>query len=182
MEKMPISNAYRLIEPGPVALLTTFHNGKNNIMTFSWHMVVDYEPPLFALIIGPWDDSFKAFLETGECTIAVPTVEMATKVIEIGNTDSNKIDKFETFNLTPLQGEKVKSPLIKECLANFECKLEDKTLGKKYGLYIVKVVEAWIDPKHQECKMVHYNGNGTLTVDGETLNMKDKFTKWPIED
>lgn len=182
MEKIPLSKVYRLIEPGPVTLLTTSQNGKNNIMTFSWHMVVDFEPPLLALVIGPWDYSFKAFIETGECTIAVPTVELASKIIEIGNTDGDKIDKFEAFNLTPIHGEKVKSPLIKECLANLECKLEDSTLGEKYGLYIVKVVEAWIDTKHIECRKVHYNGDGTLTVDGETLDMKQKFTKWPVED
>jgi flavin reductase (DIM6/NTAB) family NADH-FMN oxidoreductase RutF len=75
-----------LIEPGPVVFITTSKDGKFNVMSASYHMVVqDEAPPLIAFMIGPWDYSYKAFLETGECTIAVPTVDMASKIMEIGN-------------------------------------------------------------------------------------------------
>ena len=30
----PLSRVYRLLEPGPVVLVTTVHKGKANIMTF----------------------------------------------------------------------------------------------------------------------------------------------------
>lgn len=180
MNKLPISKAYRLIEPGPVVFLTTTHHGEFNIMTLGYHMVVqDDDPPLMAFMIGPWDYSYKAFNETGECTIAIPTVDLASTVIEIGNCDGDKIDKFKTFGLTPLPAQSVKSPLIKECLANFECKIEDTTLANKYGMYIVKIIQAWIDSERKEKRKLHHNGDGTLTVDGETLNFKDKMTKWP---
>lgn len=181
MEKLSLSKVYRLIEPGPVVFLTTTNRqGKFNIMSMSYLMVVDDgETPLIAIMLGPWDYSYKAFLETRECTIAIPTVDLAQKVMEIGNCQGDKIDKFKTFNLTPLPAQKVKSPLIKECFANFECKIEDTTFADKYGMYIVKVVQAWIDNERKERRMVHHNGDGTLTVDGEILNLKDKMTRWP---
>jgi flavin reductase (DIM6/NTAB) family NADH-FMN oxidoreductase RutF len=51
MEKMQISKAFTLIEPGPVVFVTTNDGKKNNIMTISWTMVMDFTPK-FA-ITGP---------------------------------------------------------------------------------------------------------------------------------
>ena len=48
MEVLPLAKVYQLIEPGPVVLLTTAHKGRANVMTMSWHMMVDFEPPLIA--------------------------------------------------------------------------------------------------------------------------------------
>ena len=84
MNDLPLSKAYRLIEPGPVVLVTTANEGRANIMTMSWHMVMDFTP-LIGCIIGPWDYSFTALRTTEECVIAIPTVDLASKVVEIGN-------------------------------------------------------------------------------------------------
>jgi len=44
MKELPLSEVYQLLEPGPVVLLTTAHGGKSNVMTMSWHMMVEFEP------------------------------------------------------------------------------------------------------------------------------------------
>ena len=49
-----------------------------------------------------------------------------------------EIDKFEKFGLTAEKGEKVKAPLIAECFANYECKLVDARLIKKYSLFVLR--------------------------------------------
>ena len=46
MKELPLSEVYQLLEPGPVVLLTTAHGGKSNVMTMSWHMMVEFEPAL----------------------------------------------------------------------------------------------------------------------------------------
>ncbi len=48
MRELPLGKVYQLLEPGPVVLLTTARRGKPNVMTMSWHMMVDFEPPLLA--------------------------------------------------------------------------------------------------------------------------------------
>ena len=180
MQKLPLSKVYRYIEPGPVVFMTTSQNGKHNIMSMSYLMVIkDDAPPLIAIMMGPWDYSYKLFLTTEECTIAIPTVDLASEVMEIGNCQGDKIDKFKKFNLNPIAGEKIKAPLIQECLANFECKLHDTSMADKYGMFIVKVVAAWVNKDKEEKRMVHHNGDGVLTVDGEKLKFKDKMTRWP---
>jgi flavin reductase (DIM6/NTAB) family NADH-FMN oxidoreductase RutF len=52
MDELTLSKAFQLIEPGPVVLLTTAYRGKANVMTMSWHMVMEFTP-LFGCIIGP---------------------------------------------------------------------------------------------------------------------------------
>jgi flavin reductase (DIM6/NTAB) family NADH-FMN oxidoreductase RutF len=49
---LPLSRVYRLIEPGPVVMVTTACSGRTNIMTLSWHMMIDFEPPIRAGVIS----------------------------------------------------------------------------------------------------------------------------------
>jgi len=50
---------------------------------------------------------------------------MLDKVVGIGTCSGADTDKFTKFKLTPVKGRIVKAPLIKECLANIECKVVD---------------------------------------------------------
>ena len=178
MKEYALSKVCRLIEPGPTVLVTTANMGHPNIMTMSFHMMVQFDPPVIGCVIGPWDHSFIALQETMECVIAIPTVDLASKVVDIGNCSVQRVDKFNAFGLTPVPAETVKAPLIAECLANLECRVVDTSLVKKYSLFILEVVKAWIDPNHKECRKIHHNGDGTFVVDGTTINFKEQMTKW----
>ena len=111
MTKLPIERAFMLIEPGPVILVTTNDNGQNNVMTISWHMVMDFTPQI-ALTTGSWNYSFQALMRTKECVLAIPTIDLAEKVVSIGDCSGSTVDKFKKFDLTPLSATEVKAPLI----------------------------------------------------------------------
>jgi flavin reductase (DIM6/NTAB) family NADH-FMN oxidoreductase RutF len=85
MKNLPLSKVYPLLEPGPVVLLTTAHKGHANIMAMSWHMMVEFEPPLVACVVSNANHSFAALRAMRECVIAIPAVELAPKVVGIGN-------------------------------------------------------------------------------------------------
>ncbi len=170
MKKMQISKAFTLIEPGPVILVTTHDGKKNNIMTISWTMVVDFTP-IFALTTGPWNYSFAALRKTKECVIAIPTVDMLDKVVGVGTCSGADTDKFEKFGLTPVQGKYVRSPLIKECLANIECKVIN--IVEKHNIIVLEGVAAYIDNSRKEKRTVHAIGDGTFIVDGRKLNRRE---------
>ena len=178
MNEIPLSKVFHLIEPGPVVLVTTADKGRANIMTMSWHMMMEFEPPLIGCVIGSWDHSFTALRATGECVIAIPTVDLASKVVEIGNCSGQDVDKFDAFGLTPVSAEKVAPPLVAECLANLECRVADTSLVDKYNLFILEVIKAWTDPERKERRTIHANGDGTFVVDGKTINLKKKMVKW----
>ncbi|MDD2472934.1 MULTISPECIES: flavin reductase family protein [unclassified Methanoculleus] len=179
MNEIPLDRVYRFIEPGPVVLVTTVDNGHNNIMTMSYHMVIDDSRPLIGCIIGPWDHSFTALCATGECVIAVPAVDLASRVVAIGNCSGRDIDKFNAFGLTPMPARQVKPPLVAECPVNLECQVADAGLVDRYNLFILEVVKAWVDPERAERRVIHHNGDGTFVVDGETIDFQEQMVKWP---
>ena len=170
METMQISKAFTLIEPGPVVFVTTNDGKKNNIMTISWTMVVDFTPE-FALTTGPWNYSFAALRKSKECVIAIPTVDLLDKVVGVGTCSGADTNKFEKFELTPVQGKYVRSPLIKECLANIECKVID--IVEKHNIVVLEGLAAYIDNSRKEKRTVHAVGDGTFVVDGRKLNRRE---------
>lgn len=169
MRQLKLSKAFTLMESGPVVLVTTHDKQKDNIMTISWTMVVDFTP-LFAITTGEWNHSFAALRKNRECVIAIPTVDMLDKVVGIGTCSGADTDKFTKFKLTPVQGKVVKSPLIKECLANIECKVIDTV--KNHNIVVLEGVAACIDAARKEKRTVHAVGDGTFIVDGRKIDRR----------
>ena len=178
MKKLSLAKAFTLIEPGPVVLVTTNDGKKNNIMTITWTMVVDFTPQ-FAMTTGPWNYSFTALQKTRECVISIPTVDMIDTIVGIGTCSGRDTDKFEKFKLTPMKAKQVQAPLIKECLANIECKVID--IVKKHSILVLEGVEAYKDESRKEQRTLHAVGDGTFTVDGRKLDRKQMMrSKLPL--
>ena len=175
MKDLPLSKVYQLLEPGPVVLLTTSRKGRANVMTMSWHMMVEFEPPLVACVVSNANHSFAALRATKECVIAIPALELAPKVVGVGNCSGRDLDKFAAFGLTPIPAKRVASPLVAECFANLECKVADTRLVNRYNLFILEVLKAWRDPAQKNPKTVHHHGYGTFVADGETIKLKSKM-------
>jgi flavin reductase (DIM6/NTAB) family NADH-FMN oxidoreductase RutF len=177
MQAWPLEKAFQWIEPGPVALVTTAHRGRMNVMTLSWHLVMDFTPRI-GVIIGPWDYTYRALRATRECVLAIPAVDLAEKAVEIGNCSGKEVDKFRKFRLTPLPARRVRAPLIAECLAHIECRVVNLRLVKSSSLFVLQGVQAWHDPGRRERRTFHANGDGTFVVDGRTLNLRSRMVKW----
>jgi flavin reductase (DIM6/NTAB) family NADH-FMN oxidoreductase RutF len=169
MRILELNKAYTLMESGPVILVVTHDGETPNIMTISWTMVVDFTP-LFAITTGRWNYSFAALRKTRECVIAIPAVDLLDKVIGIGTCSGVDTDKFAKFRLTPVPAERVTPPLIKECLANIECKVVD--IVKKHDIVVLEAVHARIDTTRKERRTLHAVGDGTFVVDGRKLDRK----------
>jgi flavin reductase (DIM6/NTAB) family NADH-FMN oxidoreductase RutF len=169
MRQLKLSAAFTLMESGPVVLVTTHDGHKDNIMTISWTMVLDFTP-VFAITTGEWNHSFAALRKNRECVIAIPTVDMLDKVVGIGTCSGTDTDKFAKFKLTPVQGKVVSSPLIKECLANMECKVID--IVKRHNIVVLEALAAYIDSARTEKRTVHAVGDGTFIVDGRKIDRR----------
>ena len=114
MRTLPLAKVYQLLEPGPVVLLTTARKGRANVMTLSWHMMVEFEPPLVACVVSGANHSFAALRATRECVIAIPARPLAEKVVQVGNASGDDLDKFAAFGLTPVPASRVAAPLLAE--------------------------------------------------------------------
>ena len=166
---------YRLLEPGPVVLLATARKGKANVMAMSWHMMIDFEPPLLACIVSNRNYSFEALRITKECTINIPTVALAAAVVGCGNTCGRTVDKFAAFGLTLRNASLVAAPLIDECYASLECRVVDTRLVTRYNLFVLQVVRAWHDPSVKRPRTIHHRGLGTFMVAGRELHLASRM-------
>jgi flavin reductase (DIM6/NTAB) family NADH-FMN oxidoreductase RutF len=177
MQEFPLNRAFTFFEAGPVLLVVTSLNGKHNVMTVSCHASLGFTP-IIGCSLGPWNHSYETLLQTGECVLSIPTVDMMEAVVDIGNCSGDSVDKFQKFGLTPLKGKKVDIPLIAESLANVECIVREKPTSGDYYLFIMEGVKAWYNPDREEKRTFHAKGDGTFIIDGETINLRHKMTKW----
>lgn len=171
----PVSDSRHFLEPGPVILVSSRWKDSTNVMTVGWHTVIDFTPALVGCVISEASHSFALIRKSGECVINVPAADMAKTVVAIGNCSGRATNKFEKFGLTPLEGKRVKAPLIKECFANLECRLVDGRMIKKYNLFIFEVVKAHAPRTLRMPKMLHYAGHGQFLASGRTINLRRIF-------
>jgi flavin reductase (DIM6/NTAB) family NADH-FMN oxidoreductase RutF len=173
----PVDNVRRFLEPGPIVLVSSAHRNETNIMTMGWHMIMEFQPSLIGCYIWDANHSFELIRRSRQCVINVPTVELAPTVVKIGNSSGRDIDKFAEFGLTPKPGEQVRAPLIEECYANFECRLVDSSLIRKYSLFVLEVVKAHVATSPKYPKTIHYRGDGEFMISGENTRKYRKLFK-----
>jgi len=170
MDSLELERAFTLLEPGPAVLVATHDDRRANVMTITWTMVMDFSAR-FAITTGPWNHSWSAITGTRECVIAVPTVDLIDTLVGVGTCSGRDTDKFERFGLTALPARHVRAPLVGECLANVECRVED--ILEPYGIVVLQGVAAWIDGARRERRTLHAVGDGTFVVDGERLDRRE---------
>lgn len=178
MKQGNIKRAFTYLESGAVLLVTTNDGTKDNAMTISWQMVMDFTPHI-AICTGGWTESFETILNTKECCICIPTFDMIENVVKIGVVHGSECDKFERFGLKKGKAKKVKAPLINNCLAAIECRLEDHIAHP--GLLIFKGVQLWENTEKEERRTFHANGDGTFFADGEFRDLRDTMRQWVPE-
>ncbi len=171
LRNLPLDRAYQLIEPGPVVLLATSDRGVPNVMTMSWHMMVEFTPPQIACIVSNGNHSFAALKRTKECVIGIPPARMAKKVVAIGNCSGADTDKFARFKLATRPAKRVAPPLLLDCFANLECRVIDTRMVNRYCLFVLEVMQAWIDPDRRDAKTIHHRGWGSFAVDGRMIRL-----------
>jgi flavin reductase (DIM6/NTAB) family NADH-FMN oxidoreductase RutF len=160
---LPLPEVYALLEPGPVLLISTAHRKRRNVMTMSWHSMLDRSL------------SHRLLRASGECVLNIPTEAIADKVVGCGNTHGAELDKFSRFALATRSAQQVAAPLLDECYASLECKVVDTGMVRKYGFFVMEVLAAWADPKLRNPRTLHHRGWGSFMVAGKTIGLPSKM-------
>ncbi|MBO1324967.1 flavin reductase [Acetobacter sp. TBRC 12305] len=169
MKPFPLDRAFTFLESGPVTLVATHDGQRDNVMTITWTMVLDFAAR-FAITTGEWNYSWHALTTRRECVIAIPPVDMLDTVVGIGLCSGRDTDKFAKFGLSRHKASQVKAPLLGDCLANIECRVVE--IIEQYGIVILEGVAAHIDPARKERRTLHAVGDGTFITDGPVLDRR----------
>jgi flavin reductase (DIM6/NTAB) family NADH-FMN oxidoreductase RutF len=171
---LPLGRVYRLLEPGPVVLLSTAHRGRANVMTMSWLTMMDFEPPLIGCVVSDRNHSHEMLRASKQCVINIPEARLARAVVGCGNVSGRRTDKFARFGLTAVPGAAVDVPMIGECFANLECRVADARWARQYNFFVLEVVKPWVDPAVAAPRTLHHRGRGEFMVAGRTMRLPSR--------
>jgi flavin reductase (DIM6/NTAB) family NADH-FMN oxidoreductase RutF len=171
----PLAETRRYLETGPIVLVSSAWQGKCDIMTLGWHMMLQFTPARLATYIWDGNNSHAMIRASRECVINLPTLAMLDTVVAIGNSSGAETDKFAAFGLTAQPGSEVSAPMIAECVANFECVLADDSQVDRHGLFIWEVRRAHVAQGPERLETLHYRGDGLFMVAGRTVSRRGRF-------
>ncbi|MCP4605600.1 MAG: flavin reductase family protein [Proteobacteria bacterium] len=182
MEKSKVEpplNAYRLLNPGSVVLISVGNGERDNLFPVTWNMPVRKEPGMVAILSGKRHYSYPFIAETGEFGINIPDASITDAVFGCGRTTGSKVkDKFARFGLSRQKSVHIKAPLVAEAVANLECRVcQVVDLGTS-SLVIANILDARASTEHfrdgnwifeNGLKLLHHLGGDRFCVSDSVI-------------
>jgi flavin reductase (DIM6/NTAB) family NADH-FMN oxidoreductase RutF len=108
-------------------------------------MKTSASPPMMAISVSPARFTHDLIAHSRQFVLAWPGERLAEATLFCGTHSGRDVDKFAAMNLTPLKGEIVKTPLVRECIANFECRLVGQWTTGDHTIFVGEVLAVWIN-------------------------------------
>lgn len=177
---VPLDKAYRLLNHGPVVLITSAHGGVRNVMAAAWSMPIDFSPPKVAVVVDGRSYSRSLIDASGEFALNIPCRNQIESVLKAGTASGHDADKFAITGLKTFAAERVAAPLIEGCVGWLECKvIPEPHNEKRYDLFIAEVVAASADDRvfrdgrwdmsNEGLRTLHYLSGGSFFATGEAI-------------
>ncbi len=116
--------AKTLLYPTPVLVIGTYDaDDRPNVMTASWGGICCSTPPCVAVSIRKATYTYGNLVEKEAFTVNIPSEEYIKAADYFGMVSGKNEDKFKTIGLTPVKGDHVNAPYVKEFPLILECKL-----------------------------------------------------------
>lgn len=180
-----LPHAYRLLNHGPVTLVTSAHEGRQNVMAAAWAMPLDFDPPKVAVVIDANTFTRGLIEASGEFALNIPCRAIAAQVLKAGSASGKDVDKFAHTGLLRFPAQVIGAPLIEGCVAWLECRVLPRPDNQqRHDLFLAEVVAAQADERvfkdgrwqfgdNDDLRTLHYYGGGAFAVTGETIEVSD---------
>jgi flavin reductase (DIM6/NTAB) family NADH-FMN oxidoreductase RutF len=122
------SETIKGFDEGRVLLVSQGKKGLPNVMAIGWGTIgIIWRKPMFLVLVRPSRHTYKLIEETGEFTVNIVPPQLKEVVQYCGTVSGRDHNKFKEKELTALPSKKVKTPIIKECILHFECRVVYKS-------------------------------------------------------
>ncbi len=173
--EVPLNRANRLINPGPVVLLTARHKDRINVMPAAWAVPLSKNPPLVGVAVHPARYTHELIEQSQQFALNVPGRALAETVVQLGSVSGHEVaDKFALAGLTLAEPEATTAPLIEDCLAWLECVVVDAFDVGDHTLFVGEVLVAraeqrafgstWLLSKDHIMRPLHHLGSNLFAV------------------
>ena len=137
-----------MINPLPAVLVTCGDTPEKwNMITVAWTGTICTDPAMCYISVRPERASYPVIERTMEFTINLTTEEMARATDWAGVRSGRDYDKWKETGLTPIPGEKVKSPTIEESPLSIECRVKRIERLGSHSMFIAEVLGVRADSR-----------------------------------
>lgn len=177
--------AYRLINHGPVTLVSSRHDDTENVMAASWVCALDYEPARLTVVLDKSAFTRRLIEQSSVFVIQVPLASQAPLVYHLGShslfTEEDKLAR-SGVSLFYMPGTDV--PLVSGCAAWLYCELiPEEHIQQSYDLFIGEIKAAWADSRlfrdghwqfehlPADQRSLHYIAGGHFYTTGDAVDV-----------
>jgi flavin reductase (DIM6/NTAB) family NADH-FMN oxidoreductase RutF len=164
---------------GPVVLVTAAAGGRDNVMPAAWAMPVDFDPPLFAVVLATGTLTRELVDASDELGLSIPPASMLDALYDAGQVSGRDGDKWARLGLARLPASRIAAPLVDGCLGWLECRVRNRALAESTDLFVCEAVAAFADDAvfqggawrfpDAARRTVHHLAGGQFLASGEPL-------------
>jgi flavin reductase (DIM6/NTAB) family NADH-FMN oxidoreductase RutF len=168
-----------MLNPGPVALVTTSWRGVPNAAPIAWCAPLSMEPPIAGIVVHPHRHTADMIRFSDAFAINIPGPALLKQTAFLGSLTGLNNSKLEASGLQLFNPLMIDAPLIEGCLAWIECTLHDVIPIGDHTLFAGNVVKVQADDeayaqqwllKDREHSPLTFIGGKRYAVIGEPLD------------
>jgi len=178
--------ALRLLNGGPVALVTTRWRDQTDVMPAIWMTPLSRTPPLVGVVVHPSRHTHDMVRFSEQFALNFPARDLLNHTHYFGVVSGRDVNKLDLSKLPTFKATKVDAPLIEDCVAYIECGLEDALRLGDHTLFVGRVLvvlaesdsfdETWL-VGDVDYRPLHYLGGDRYAVLGERLQAELRTTE-----
>jgi flavin reductase (DIM6/NTAB) family NADH-FMN oxidoreductase RutF len=146
VERRPVTAAARILQGGPVALVTTYDRGKTNVLPVAWHTPLSARPPLVGIALARERYSVELLNHAEQFALNFPGRALLHHVQYLGAYSGTQLDKLEATQFETFHAAHLDAPLLAGCVAWVECEVQQVIPIGDHLLYVGLVVAVHVDP------------------------------------
>ncbi|KXG73928.1 flavin reductase family protein [Thermotalea metallivorans] len=131
--------------PAPAALIVGGTIEEADVATIAWIGMLSSTPPIVGVSFDNRRYTLELIRRTREFTVNIPSADHYKETDFCGLISGRDTNKFIKAGLTPIAASRIKTPIIRECPFNLECKIVQEFQLGDYLLIMGEIVETHID-------------------------------------
>lgn len=110
--------------PRQVVLITTRHQGVDNIWPIDWHVPLSFEPQLYAIAVNRAGYGTQLVAGSGVFVVNFVPASWERAILFCGNVSGRSVDKFAASGLKKEEAKSIDAPRLAEALGSLECRVQ----------------------------------------------------------
>ncbi len=181
-KEIPIDIAYRLVNHGPVVMVSTKSpEGVYDIAPVAWNCPVRKSPSKILIGLGKTHKTYENIKSTGKFIICIPNLSSAEFVRYCGSVSGADENKFKKFPVNTEKGEKADALIPEGFTGYIECALDGEFQVGSVAMIIGEALKAGaskdgftdrVSPEKESGRTIHHLGGGVFGILSPEVNEK----------